>query len=94
MCEPELLKAINEVSTGTFVCKPHRIESGSKELKRAINQLTGKIENRFPGLINARWVSLRLLEGDVRMIEAVRTGELGELIKPVEVETILAVGAA
>lgn len=78
----DLLKAINEVATGAFVCKPHRIASNSKSLKRAIETLSGKIENSFPGLTNSRWVALRLLEGDPRIVEAVKTGELATLSQP------------
>ncbi len=76
----ELLKAINEVATGVFVCKPHKIQSGPKKLKQAIDLLAGRIEDRFPGLSNARWVSLRLLEGDPRIFKAVQTGEIATLI--------------
>jgi ferrous iron transport protein B len=83
---PKLLKAINDVATGVFVCKPHRIKSGSKPLKHAIDQLARDIERRFPGLTNARWVALRLLEGDPRIIEAVQAGELGNL-QPIDEPT-------
>jgi ferrous iron transport protein B len=78
---PELLKAIHEVANGLFQCKPHRIVSGSRSLKNAVNSLVEKIESRFPGISNARWVALRLLEGDPRIIEAVKTGELDDLIQ-------------
>jgi ferrous iron transport protein B len=61
------------------VFKPHRIQSEPPALKRAITQLTAQIETAFPGLPNARWVALRLLDGDERIAEAVRKGELGDL---------------
>jgi len=32
-------------------------------------------------LPNARWVALRLLEGDQKIIDAIKSGELGSLIK-------------
>jgi ferrous iron transport protein B len=76
---PELLQAIAEVATGKYICKPHRIESRSKELKQALDNLINKIEAEFPGLNNSRWVALRLLEGDPDMIEAVKNGELKTL---------------
>jgi len=76
----ELLKNINAVATGEYVCKPHRIKSESKALKHALNKLTGMVENQFPGLTNARWVALRLLEGDQRLVDAINTGELEDLI--------------
>lgn len=75
----DLLKAIGEVASGEYVCRPHRFKGESKRLKKAIEQLVEKIEAAFPGLPNARWVALRLLEGDHRIIEAVRNGELGDL---------------
>jgi ferrous iron transport protein B len=76
-----LLRAIHEVANGIYKCKPHRIQSGSKPLKSAVNQLVLQIESRFPGISNARWVALRLLEGDPRIVEAVRDGELNKLIQ-------------
>lgn len=75
----ELLQAISEVATGTTVCKPHRLRNESPALKHAIGQLVASLEAVFPGLPNARWVALRLLDGDERIAEAVRKGELGEL---------------
>ncbi len=75
----ELLQAIDDVATGRAVGKPHRIKSEPPALKRAVNQLAGQLERAFPGLPNARWVALRLLDGDPRIIEAVQRGELGDL---------------
>lgn len=72
---PELLQAIHEVATGLVVGKPHRINNQSPALGRAVNELAGKIEAAFPGLPNARWVALRLLDGDERIIEAMQNGE-------------------
>jgi ferrous iron transport protein B len=75
----ELLEAISEVATGKVVCKPHRIQSETPALKQAVSQLTGQIEAAFPNLPNARWVALRLLDGDERIAEAIKTGGLGDL---------------
>jgi ferrous iron transport protein B len=74
-----LLQAISEVATGQFVCKPRRIQNEPPELKRALAELTTRIAAIFPGLPNARWVALRLLDGDERIMQAIRRGELGEL---------------
>ena len=76
---PELLQAISEVATGRTVCQPHRIQSGPPELKQALSQLVTQIEAVYPALPNARWVALRLLDGDRRIAEAVSKGELGDL---------------
>jgi ferrous iron transport protein B len=76
---PALLRAMADVATGALVCKPKRVPIASPKLRHAVEELTAKIERAFPGLPNARWVALRLLEGDQRVLEAVRSGELGQL---------------
>jgi ferrous iron transport protein B len=76
----DLLKQINAVATGEFVCKPHRIKSESVNLKRALEILSEKIQARFQGINNARWIALRLLEGDKSIIEAIKSGDLASLI--------------
>lgn len=78
---PELLQTIHDVATGSFVCRPRRLQNEPPALKAAIAELVGQIEQRFPGLPNARWVALRLLDGDQRIIEAVERGELGDLTR-------------
>ncbi len=77
----QLLKSMHEVAIGEFVCKPYRIKSGNKELKRAVEKLTAKVLEQFPELPNARWVALRLLEGDQRIIDAIKSGEIATLIR-------------
>ena len=42
---------------------------------------TNEIKLEFPDVPNARWVALRLLEGDQSIIDAIRSGELGNLKK-------------
>ena len=79
---PLLIKTLSEVAAGQTVCRPHRIQSETPALKRAINTLVQKIESQFSGLPNTRWVALRLLEGDRRIIDAVQSGELGDLSVP------------
>lgn len=76
---PELLAAINDVASGKTICKPHRIGVASTEVERAVTGLAQKIGAAFPNLTNARWVAMRLLDGDTRIAEALRQGELGEL---------------
>jgi ferrous iron transport protein B len=70
---------INEVATGITVLKPHRLQNEPPALKQALSALVEELEAVFPDLPNARWVALRLLDGDERIVEAVRKGELGEL---------------
>jgi ferrous iron transport protein B len=74
-----LLKTIHEVATGKTIGKPRRFQNEPPELKQAIQILVGQLNEAFPGLPNARWVALRLLDGDESLIQAVQTGELAEL---------------
>ena len=76
----ELLKSIHEVASGSFICKPHRISGEIKNVSHAVEELNKKIMEEFPGLPNTRWIALRLLEGDQKIIDAVRSGEIGSLI--------------
>jgi ferrous iron transport protein B len=75
----ELLETMSDVATGKILCTPYRIRSGATELKMAVDRLVDRIVAQFPDLTNARWVALRLLEGDPRIIEAVKNGELFDL---------------
>ncbi len=75
----ELLQAIEQVATGQFRCKPPKIKSRSKKLNHSIETLSEKILKIYPGLPNVNWVAMRLLEGDNSIIEAIRSGELGNL---------------
>ena len=76
----ELLKAIHDVAIGAFACKPRRTTNHPPGLARAIKELAVMIEERFPGLTNARWLALRLLDGDPLIVNAVATGDLKSLI--------------
>jgi len=72
----ELLGIIEQVANGTIDCRPRRVERASIMLDAAVTRLTEAVGRVYPGLPNGRWVSLRLLDGDHRMEEAVKTGEL------------------
>lgn len=76
---PELLKYIFEVATGAYICRPRRLEKTAPRLEKAISELTDRISRVFPRIPNARWIALRLLEGDQKIIDAVKSGELGDL---------------
>jgi ferrous iron transport protein B len=87
---PQLLQAIDDVVNGKFICKPYRITGSSKGINKAVNELSEKINKTFPGLPNSRWLALRLLEGDQKIIDAVKSGEISEIIKRNSIEENLA----
>ncbi|HEX6939292.1 MAG TPA: ferrous iron transporter B [Longimicrobiales bacterium] len=74
-----LLRVVRAVAEGEIRPKPFRIAEHPPEVEGALAALTPLVREAFPGLDNARWVALRLLNGDERVEEAVRTGELGQL---------------
>lgn len=76
----DLLKAIDEVASGKFICKPHRITGSSKRLSKAVDELTEKIKEQFPQLPNSKWIALRLLEGDQNIINAIRSGDISTIL--------------
>ncbi len=78
----DLLAAIHDVATGAAVCQPRRIENEPPELKAAIEVVTDQVRALYPDLPNARWVALRLLDGDERIAEALRRGDLADLARP------------
>jgi ferrous iron transport protein B len=77
----DLLAKIHEVATGAYTCKPRRIKTASPRLHHALEKLVERIEKRFPGLDNPRWVALRLLDGDQSIIHALGSGDLHNLIQ-------------
>lgn len=88
-----LLSYIDEVATGRYICKPYRHKNNSRQLEKAITRLVGQIEARYPHIVNARWLALRLLEGDRRIEEAFINNELDALFSNTQIpatETITA----
>lgn len=73
---PDLIQTISEVASGKIICKPHRIKNISKNILNAVKELSIEIEKNFPTIPNSRWIAFRLLEGDNRIINALKTGEL------------------
>ena len=65
------------MATGRTICRPHRIRNESPAIKESVKQLTDLLEVTYPDLPNARWVALRLLDGDQRIIRAIESGEFG-----------------
>ena len=76
----ELASAIEKVATGELKTEPRRIAL-SREIEEAVNELVPQIEREFPGLPNARWLAIRLIDGDKRIIEAMQSGEFAEWLE-------------
>ncbi len=73
---PELIRTVDEIASGKIICKPRRIKNVPKKILEAVTKLSTEIKTEFPNIPNSRWIAFRLLEGDNRIIEALKTGEL------------------
>jgi ferrous iron transport protein B len=74
-----LLASVDGVITGEITTKPHRPQ-GTPEFNAAIAELVPLIEAAAPGVPNARWIAIRLLDGDDRVERALRQGDLASLV--------------
>ena len=74
-----LLEAVDGVAAGTISTKPLQI-SGTPEFQRAVAELVPLIEEAAPGVPNARWIAIRLLDGDAQVEEALASGRLASIV--------------
>ena len=74
-----LLQEMSKVASGETVTKPLR-SKGTPEFERAVSRLVPMIESAAPGVPNARWIAIRLLDGDASVEEALTSGRLAELV--------------
>ncbi len=74
-----LLSTVAEVISGEISTQPLRVK-GNEQFQKAVDTLAEKIELLYPGVPNARWLAIRLLDGDARVQNAIETGEIDELV--------------
>jgi ferrous iron transport protein B len=74
-----LLSTMAGVVSGEILAKPMRVR-GTPEFQRAVDELTPLIEQLSPDLPNARWIAIRLLDGDARVQQALLSGELMQVV--------------
>lgn len=75
----DLVRAVTGVAAGTVRTRPHRLRTIGAAAK-SLEELVSLLREEHPRLPNARWVAMRLLEGDRRVEDAVRNGELELLV--------------
>jgi len=73
-----LLSTVADVIGGEIVTNPKSVE-GTPEFQRAVNELVPMIEEMAPGVPNARWLAIRLLDGDSKVQQALMKGEIGQI---------------
>ena len=74
-----LLSTVADLISGQIQNRPVRV-TGTHEFQQAVNDLKSEIEALYPGVPNARWLAIRLLDGDARVQQAFLDGELADLI--------------
>lgn len=70
-----LMQAVSDVIEGRIKTHPRKI-SLDPFLETAVTELAELIERAFPGTKNARWLSLRLLDGDPSIRAVLESGEM------------------
>lgn len=74
-----LLSTVAEVIEGSIATKPIQV-LGTPEFQHAVSELIPMIEKAAPGVPNARWLAIRLLDGDAKVQEALLSGDLAALV--------------
>ncbi len=74
-----LLAEVAGVASGATATQPLR-SRGTPEFERAVGHLVPLIEAAAPGVPNARWIAIRLLDGDTSVEVALATGHLADLV--------------
>jgi ferrous iron transport protein B len=54
---------------------------GTPEFQKAVRELVPMIEQMAPGIPNARWLAIRLLDGDAKVQQALLSGELAQRMR-------------
>jgi len=68
---PELMDAISDVALGRVTPKPVLVRY-PEQVEAAIARLEPRVREITGGHINSRWVALRLIDGDAKLVQAIR----------------------
>jgi len=82
-----LLATVADVINGDILTKPLRVE-GTPEFQKAVTELVPMIEQLAPGIPNARWLAIRLLDGDAKVQQALISGEFAQLVQRQQQEDV------
>jgi ferrous iron transport protein B len=73
-----LVKAIDGVASGKTNTNPQHFALGT-QIRRVLDEIVPEVEKVVGNLPNIRWITMRLLEGDTRIRQALDSGELASL---------------
>jgi ferrous iron transport protein B len=74
-----MVEAVAGVASGKIHTRPHRIGAAGIAAQ-SVETLASLLATEYPGLPNTRWLAMRLLEGDKRVENAIKRGEIAELV--------------
>jgi ferrous iron transport protein B len=74
-----LLSTMASVISGETLTQPKRVQ-GTPEFQRAVDEMMPLIERLAPGVPNARWIAIRLLDGDARVQQSLLDGQLMQVV--------------
>ena len=78
-----LLATVADVIDGRTLTQPVHIH-GTPEFQQAVEKLVPMIQQIAPGVPNPRWIAIRLLDGDLKVQEALRKNELIQIMQDQE----------
>jgi ferrous iron transport protein B len=81
-----LIREIAAMAARTETPAPRRLPLEVPGLRLALDRVEADLQAAFPRLPQARWVALRLLEGDRDIMDAVLSGDIGALEQPADVQ--------
>jgi len=76
-----LVQTVAELVQGRIRTSPRRVKV-DEEIERALAELVPIVLQAYPDLPNARWVAMRLLDGDYNVRQSLESGELLKLVRP------------
>ncbi|WP_329904073.1 ferrous iron transport protein B [Porphyromonas pogonae] len=82
----ELLAAIYSVIQGTYICHPYRIKSIPEDINRKVSLLDEEIRKVSPDQLNSRWLSFRMIEGDVGVLDRFPQKNIQDLAMKLKME--------
>jgi len=74
----QLLNEIENIVTGKITPTPYKIKKNG-DFQKTVDSLASMISQAYPQLPNADWISMRLLDGDKRIHDALLNGELAAM---------------
>lgn len=84
----DVLEAVENIASGEWKPETNLKITVPEELEDSLTSLEKDLSGLYPNLPNTRWIALRLLEGDERIINALQNDEFDDLMKTFKQEPL------